>query len=76
MRWFKPFGVLFLPVSFVGVLVTLLAATVCVAVFLRVDARSHSASDTIDGVAPIWIAMAAVWWAIAMATSRTRPREP
>jgi hypothetical protein len=76
MRWFKPVGPLLLPVSFVGALLTLLAAAACVGVFLQVDGRSHSASDTIDGVAPYWVALGALWWAIAMATSRDRPREP
>jgi hypothetical protein len=76
MRWFKPFGLLFLPVSVVGAAVTALAAAGCVEAFVQVDGRSHSASDTIDGVTPYWVSVVALWWTIAMATSRSPEREP
>lgn len=54
MRWFRPAGILFLPVSVVGWLFTGLAVGFCAQVFLFVDARSHSVSDTLYGVFPFW----------------------
>lgn len=53
MRWFKPFGILFVSVS--GWALTLLAAAFCLQVFWFVDGRSHSMSDTLYGVFPFWV---------------------
>ena len=50
--WFKPFGWLYRPVSWQGVIVTLLALAFCVQVFMAVDRQSHSVSDTLYGVYP------------------------
>ena len=55
MRWFKPLGFLFAPVSVMGWLVTLLAGAFCAQVFWVIDRHSHSASDTFYGVFPFWI---------------------
>ena len=50
--WFKRFGWSYLPVSWPGAVVVLLALAFCVQVFLAVDRRSHSATDTLYGVFP------------------------
>ena len=50
--WFRRVGWLHLPVSAPGVVITLGALALCVQVFLAVDRRSHSASDTLYGVYP------------------------
>jgi len=64
-RWFRRFGWLYRPISPMGWLITLLAFTLTVNVFLAIDRHSHSASDTLYGVFPyaalfaiitIWIA--------------------
>ena len=63
MRWFKPAGLLFVPVSAFGWLFSLAAAAFCVQVFIAVDRHSHSVSDTLYGIFPIWIpAMLALAW--------------
>jgi hypothetical protein len=54
MRWFKPLGIIFMPVSAVGWTVSLLAVAFCAQVFLVVDHHSHSVSDTLYGVFPFW----------------------
>lgn len=54
MRWFKPVGFLFVPVSVMGWLVTAAAIVFCAQIFLFVDARSHSVSDTLYGIFPFW----------------------
>ena len=54
MRWFKPAGILFIPVSALGWLVTVLAFLFCAQVFWFVDAHSHSVTDTLYGVFPFW----------------------
>lgn len=55
MRWFRPAGLLFLPVSVAGWLITAVAIAFCAQIFLFVDARSHSISDTLYGIFPFWV---------------------
>ena len=55
MRWFKPVGILFVPVSLMGWLISLSAVAFCGQVFWAIDRHSHSASDTLYGVFPFWI---------------------
>ena len=55
MRWFKPVGLIFAPVSIVGWLLSLAAIAFCIQTFIAVDRHSHSASDTLYGVFPYWI---------------------
>lgn len=52
--WFKRFGWFYLPVSVPGTLITMMALTFCVQVFLAVDRHSHSVSDTLYGVFPFF----------------------
>ena len=54
MRWFKPMGILFRPVSPVGWLLTLLALAFCAHIFWFVDGHSHSNTDTLYGIFPYW----------------------
>ena len=54
MRWFRPAGFLFFPVSIAGWLITAAAIAFCVRIFLFVDAHSHSVSDTLYGIFPFW----------------------
>jgi hypothetical protein len=51
-RWFASWGWIHRPVSWQGVVVVLLVAAFSVQVFLAVDRRSHSVSDTLYGVFP------------------------
>ncbi|HEY6301642.1 MAG TPA: hypothetical protein VIX14_01135 [Terriglobales bacterium] len=55
MRWFKPFGFVFLPISIPGWIVSAFAGAFCLHIFLFVDGRSHSVSDTLYGVFPYWV---------------------
>lgn len=52
MHWFKPWGWIYRPSSWQGVIVVALVLAFCVQVFLAVDSRSHSVSDTLYGVFP------------------------
>jgi hypothetical protein len=70
MRWFRPLGPVFLPVSVMGWVVTLLALGFCANTFLAIDARSHSVSDTFYGVFPFWAPSFLIWAYVAGRTSR------
>ncbi len=50
--WFRKFGWFYLPVSPMGFLATMIVLAFCVQVFLFVDSRSHSNSDTLYGIFP------------------------
>ena len=66
MRWFRPAGFLFMPVSAAGWLVTAAAFAFCAQVFWFVDTHSHSVSDTVYGVFPFWLPtlLALAWLAV------------
>ena len=50
--WFKPWGWVYRPISWQGFVLILLASIFCAQVFIVVDRRSHSVSDTFYGVFP------------------------
>ena len=75
MRWFKRFGFVFLPVSIPGWMMSLLAAAFCLHIFLFVDGRSHSVSDTLYGVFPYWVPTFLLWVWIAGRTCSDRSRQ-
>jgi len=50
--WFKKFGWIYLPTSWQGALLVILAVAFCIQVFVAVDRHSHSASDTFYGIFP------------------------
>jgi len=52
--WFKRFGWLYLPASVSGAIIALATVAFCVQVFVVVDHKSHSASDTLYGVLPFF----------------------
>jgi len=70
MYWFKPLGRFFyVPISWEGVVVTLFALAFCTHIFLFVDGRSHSVTDTLYGVFPFIVpCLLALNW-IAFKTS-------
>ena len=53
-QWFKRLGCFFVPVSLPGAVITLAALAFCAQVFLAVDRKSHSVSDTLYGVCPFF----------------------
>ncbi len=69
--WFKPFGWGYVPLRAAGWLVTLLVLAFCIHIFLFVDARSHSVSDTLYGVFPYVVPALLLWDRVAARTVRT-----
>jgi hypothetical protein len=54
MKWFRPAGLVFVPVSVFGWIATFAATAFCAQVFWAIDRHSHSATDTLYGVYPFW----------------------
>ena len=69
--WFKPCGWIYRPISWQGVLLVVLALAFCVQVFLAVDQRSHSVSDTLYGVFPYIVPCLIILYWIAFKTSKS-----
>ena len=47
LPWFKRIGIVFVPVSLIGWLILLCGIAYAVYVFIDIDSRSHSVSDTL-----------------------------
>jgi len=47
VNWFTRKGILFFPVSIFGWLIAIAAFLYCVYLFIDIDSRSHSVSDTL-----------------------------
>ena len=71
--WFRPWGWIYRPSHFVGVLFTLIPLAFVFQVFLVIDRRSHSATDTLYTIFPYAGASFLLWLWIAERTSRTFP---
>jgi len=69
MRWFKPLGIFFRPVSAAGWIITLAAAAFCVHIFLFANGKAHSVSDVLYGIFPYWVPTFLLWAWIAGRTS-------
>ena len=72
--WFRPWGWIFRPIHPAGLLGTVLPAAFIVQTFLVVDARSHSATDTLYAVFPYASTSFLLWLWLADRTSATARR--
>lgn len=69
-EWFRPWGWIYRPVSWQAVVVLAMAGIFCVQVFVAIDRRSHSVSDTLYGIFPFVVpCLMLVNW-LASKTSR------
>ena len=71
LSWFKPKGIFFVPVTFVGWVILIATLVYTIYTFRDIDSRSHSASDTLMNFAFHLLIIAAVYTVIAMLTSRS-----
>lgn len=69
-NWFRRYGWIYIPVSFAGVIISLLAIGFCVTVFIAVDRNSHSVSDTLYGIFPYFVSAFTILFWIAANTSK------
>jgi hypothetical protein len=69
---FKKSGWLYFPISFIGVIMYLLAIVFCITVFIAVDRNSHSVSDTFYGIFPYCVSAFTILFWIAGNTSKEK----
>ena len=67
--WFKPWGWVYRPIAWQGWVVSILVAVFCVQVFMAVDRKSHSVSDTLYGIFPFVVPALGIWGFVASRTS-------
>jgi hypothetical protein len=53
--WFKKKAWIYMPISWEGILICLVFIFFCVHIFLAIDAKSHSVSDTLYGIFPFLV---------------------
>lgn len=70
--WFKQIGLLYVPTSVLGWVVSTLTLAFCVHIFAFVDSRSHSAADTLYGIFPYVAPALLALYVCAMRTSTPR----
>ncbi len=69
LNWFKKLGVVFVPISLIGVILYLVTFGFCTTVFLAIDRHSHSNSDTLYGIFPYFVSAFTILYWIAANTS-------
>jgi hypothetical protein len=73
--WFKEWGWIYRPISAAGWFITIVIAIFCLQIFLVVDRRSHSVSDTFYSIFPFVVPAFGIWNWIASKSSK-KPENP
>ena len=71
LPWFKRIGIFFIPTTIVGWLILIGGVAYAVYVFIDIDSRSHSVSDTLINFVFNLLIIGSVYSIIAFLTSRT-----
>ena len=71
LPWFKRIGIFFVPKSIIGWIMLIGGLIYAVYIFIDIDSRSHSASDTLIKFVFNLIIIGAVYSLIGYLTSRT-----
>jgi len=72
LPWFKRIGIFYIPTTIIGWLLLLGGLAYAVFVFVDIDSRSHSVSDTLINFVFNLLIIGAVYSLIAFLTSRTQ----
>ena len=70
LPWFKRIGIFFLPTTFIGWTILIAGLAYAVYVFIDIDSRSHSVSDTLINFVFNLLIIGVVYSLIAFLTSR------
>ena len=65
-NWFRKFGIIYLPISGIGIILYVLTLIFCGTVFMAIDRNAHSVSDTFYGIFPFFVsAFTILFWIAA-----------
>ena len=70
--WFKRMGIFFIPATLIGWIILLSGLAYAIFVFMDIDSRSHSVSDTLMNFAFNLLIIGSVYYVVAFLTSRTK----
>ncbi|MBD0296285.1 MAG: hypothetical protein ICV84_13965 [Flavisolibacter sp.] len=59
--WFKPYGLIYLPIHFMGVLITLLAILLLIPIYSAIVRNGHSVSDDLYHMF-VYTTCTTFWW--------------
>ena len=71
LPWFKRIGIFFMPAAFVGWIILIAGLAYAVFIFINIDSRSHSVSDTLRPFIINLLITGAIYTLIAWLTSIT-----
>jgi F0F1-type ATP synthase membrane subunit c/vacuolar-type H+-ATPase subunit K len=75
MKWFERKGIFFIPVSVIGWLIAGVSIGYCVHLFIDIDSRSHSVSDTLMNFVFNALIVAIVYSVLGFFTSKETSKE-
>jgi hypothetical protein len=75
LPWFKRFGLFHLPVSLVGYIILLAAVAYAVYIFIDIDSRSHSVSDTMMNFVFNLLIIGVIYTIIGFITSARKEKQ-
>jgi hypothetical protein len=70
LPWFKRIGLFFVPTTSMGWIITLAGVVYSVYIFIDIDSRSHSVSDTLMNFVFNLVIIVAIYLLIAFLTSK------
>ncbi len=68
LNWFRRIGIIYIPVNIAGWIILLVAVAYAVYIFLDIDSRSHSVSDTMINFTLNFFIIGAVYTLVAFVT--------
>jgi len=74
LPWFKRMGLFFIPTSVMGWVIALVSIVYSVYIFVDIDSRSHSVSDTLMNFVFNLLIIGAIYSLIALLTSKKTSR--
>lgn len=72
LHWFARKGIVFIPKAFVGWMILMATISYAVYVFIDIDSRSHSVSDTLMNFVFNLFLIGVVYSVVALLTSRAK----
>jgi len=75
MNWFKKAGLVYVPVSIIGIILYILTLGFCLTVILAANRNSHSVTDFLYGIFPYLVSSFTVLFWIAANTSEILKNE-
>ncbi len=72
LHWFTQRGILFIPKNFIGWMILIAAVVYAVYMFIDIDSRSHSVSDTLMNFVFNLFLIGVAYSAIALLTSQSK----